>query len=70
VHTVPNELVLRELFAVLTDGATRRDRPTYDGEWFVRPDGVEIGLRSSSRSGGATIDVRYPDHHQRKVHVQ
>jgi hypothetical protein len=35
----------------------------------VRPDGVEVGLRFESRSGGATIDVRYPDDQMRKVHV-
>ena len=70
VHIVADDVTLRRLFDRLKQGATRQDRPTYEGEWFVRPDGVEVGLRFESRSGGATIDVRYPDDQMRKVHVQ
>ena len=70
VHTVPDERALHELFDQLTVGAARRSRPQYKGDWFERPDGIEVGLRSDSRSGGATIDVHYPDDQVRKVHIQ
>ncbi|WP_330472832.1 hypothetical protein [Terrabacter sp. C0L_2] len=70
VLMVPDEQSLRNLFDRLTVGATRRMRPGYAGEWFERPDGIQVGLRVSSRSGGATIDVRYADDQIRKVHIQ
>ncbi|GGN03243.1 hypothetical protein GCM10009721_33180 [Terrabacter tumescens] len=70
VLMVPDEQSLRHLFDRLTVGATRRMRPGYAGEWFERPDGIQVGLRASSRSGGATIDVRYADDQIRKVHIQ
>ncbi|GAA2487370.1 hypothetical protein [Terrabacter carboxydivorans] len=68
--TVPDERALRALFEELTAGATRRGQPGYAGEWFERPDGTQVGLRTGSRSGGATIDVRYADGQIRKVHLQ
>ena len=70
VRTVPDEATLRDLFVRLTHDASPRERRDYDGTWYERPDGIEVGLRNDSRSGGATIDLRYPDDQTRKVHVQ
>jgi hypothetical protein len=35
-----------------------------------RSDGTQIGIRGSSSSGGATIDVRLPDGTMQKIHIQ
>lgn len=70
VHTVADAQAMQELFEQLTEGSTRHDLPHYDGDWFERPDGVQVGMRGSSLSGGATIDVRYPDNKIRKVHIK
>ena len=37
---------------------------------FERPDGVEVGLRPSSLSGGRTIDIRTPGQKDRRIHVK
>jgi hypothetical protein len=42
---------------------------SYPGKFVELPDGTQIGLRSSSRSGGATIDKFSSDGTYIKVHL-
>lgn len=51
-------------------GITHYDVPGYRGRWIGRSDGVRIGLRNASKSGGRTIDIRYPDGITGKVHIE
>ncbi len=71
VRLVGTEDLLRELFRHLTDGAEPAEAPaSYKGEWLRHADGTQVSLRETSRSGGPTIDVRYPDGTKDwKVHV-
>lgn len=41
----------------LLRGAVRNDKPTYKGEWYVRPDATEFGVRMSKRFG-ETLDTK------------
>lgn len=43
--------------------------PPYPGEIVQRPDGTLIGMRDFSKCGGPTIDIKYPDGSEQKVHV-
>lgn len=44
-------------------------RGSYNGSWVVRSDGVEVGLRSASRTGGRTVDIVRPDGTRTVVHI-
>ena len=45
-------------------------REAYPGERHLRSDDVEVRLRRRSTSGGATIDLVFPDGTKRKVHIR
>ena len=47
----------------------QRSKSSYPGKFVELPDGTQVGLRSASRSGGATIDVFKPDGTYIKVHL-
>lgn len=70
VRTVDSNAELDELYATLTRGGTPFDVPGYKGVWIERTDGIRIGLRDASKSGGRTIDIRYPDGTTGKVHIE
>lgn len=70
VRTVGSDAQLDEVHTTLTRGGTPYDVPGYKGTWIERSDGVRIGLRDVSKSGGRTIDIRYPDGTTGKVHIE
>ncbi|MFM6850160.1 MAG: hypothetical protein ACKOVB_13780 [Terrabacter sp.] len=67
---VGSDQELRELSQTLTRDATPLEGSRYPGRRWLRPDGVEVRLRESSTSGGATIDLKFPDGSERKVHIR
>ncbi|MGH9170160.1 MAG: hypothetical protein ACRD0Z_04740 [Acidimicrobiales bacterium] len=69
VRTVPDEAALQSTFDQLTEGGTPTTWKGYDGSVYELPDGTQIGIRSSSSSGGATIDIRFPDGSINKIHI-
>ncbi|BCW69141.1 hypothetical protein NicSoilB8_01850 [Arthrobacter sp. NicSoilB8] len=70
VRTVRSDAELQDVHGTLSRGGTPIEVPGYKGSWIERPDGVRIGLRDASKSGGRTIDIRYPDGTIRKVHTK
>ena len=54
----------------MTRDAARLDPGTYPGTRWLREDGVEVRLRETSTSGGATIELVFPDGSWRKVHIR
>lgn len=70
VRTVGSDAELEEVYGTLTRGGTRYDVPGYKGTWIERSDGVRVGLRDASKSGGRTIDIRYPDGTTGKIHIE
>ncbi len=69
VYTVPSETELRGLYDELSTGGTPLQGSTYPGEAVTLPDGTFVGIRSTSISGGATIDVNQGGGAVWKVHV-
>lgn len=69
VRTVPDEGSLQSTFDELTQGGTPTTWKGYDGSVYELPDGTQIGMRDSSTSGGATIDIRNPDGSINKIHI-
>jgi hypothetical protein len=70
VRTVGSEAELDRVHRELTQNGRPIEVPGYPGSWTERPDGVRIGLRDSSKSGGKTIDIRYSDGTTEKVHAE
>jgi len=70
VRTVASDAELQSTYDAFTTGATPFERSGYPGTWMRRADDVEIGLRTASRSGGRTIDIRFPDGTTRKIHIE
>jgi hypothetical protein len=70
-RTVADDAELQSVFDELTLGASPiPGRSSYDGQYWLREDGIEIGLRNTSSTGGRTIDVVYPNGDRRVVHIQ
>jgi hypothetical protein len=63
---VPEEI--RKIFEDLTQNAPEVPHPTYDGERRVLDDGTIIGIRESQR-WGPTLDAKYTDGTEQKVHL-
>ncbi|MGO4599579.1 hypothetical protein [Terrabacter sp. 2RAF25] len=70
IKLVESDDDLRDLTETLTRGATPLEPGRYPGTRWLRDDGVEVRLRESSTSGGATIDLVFPDGSKRKVHIR
>ncbi|MBU3060133.1 hypothetical protein KO481_01145 [Nocardia sp. NEAU-G5] len=51
---------IRELYKDLTKDGKPMDVGTYPGEGSQLPDGTQIRIRDGSKSGGVTIDIKYP----------
>ncbi len=56
------------LFGTLTENGTPIPPGTYPGQVSVLPDGTRISYRPTSKSGGGTIDIKYPDGTTVKIH--
>jgi hypothetical protein len=69
VRTVGSEEDLVALYKQLTQGGRPFEAPGYQGSWSVLPDGTRIGLRDLSKTGGKTIDIRFPSGEVGKVHI-
>ncbi|MGL5817131.1 MAG: RHS repeat-associated core domain-containing protein [Phycicoccus sp.] len=69
VRTVPDESSLNSTFAELTQGGSPTTWKNFSGKVIERGDGVQVGLRNYSKSGGSTIDIRMPDGSAYRIHV-
>jgi len=69
VRTVGSQARLQSVYDDLARGGAPAEWPGYKGTVVRRPDGVEIGIRPGSTSGGATVDIRLPDGTMQKIHV-
>lgn len=70
VWTVGSEEQLRETFDFLTRGGTSATWKGYGGPVYEVRGGTQIGLRTVSRSGGPTIDIRTRSGDQWKIHIR
>lgn len=71
MRLVPSEAELRSVYERLTDGGVPTEWSGYKGTVVRRPDGVEVGIRSESGTGGPTIDIRRPGHPRpERVHIE
>lgn len=69
VRTVPDEASLTRTFGELTEGGSPTTWKNFSGTVIERGEGVQVGLRSYSKSGGSTIYVRMPDGTFYRIHV-
>ncbi len=69
VRELPTKVEIRALYAFLTQNGVPAPPSTYDGTARILEDGTRISLREDSRSGGPTIDIRFPDKTTMKVHL-
>ncbi len=68
VKMVQSEQELRALYSTITkDGEPFVISERYPGSSTRLDDGTIISIRDKSRSGGSTIDIRYPNGTERKV---
>lgn len=65
---IDTEAQLNQVFDELSQDGTEI-QSTYPGKFVELPDGTQVGLCGSSRSGGATIDIFNPDGTHIKVHL-
>jgi hypothetical protein len=61
---------LSSIFNKMTEGGKTIEWPKYKGNVVQLSDGTQVGLRTTSKSGGATIDIRFPNGSFKKVHVK
>ena len=69
VRVVESADELTGLFDRWSAGGRVVEGTTYPGRLVELPDGMMVGLRQVSRSGGPTIDLRIPNGQTFKVHV-
>lgn len=69
VRVVDSEADLRQLFEEMTVGGKPVPPGAYPGIRVQLPDGTLVMFREQSGSGGATIDIRFPNGQQGKVHI-
>jgi hypothetical protein len=67
---VPDEDALATKFDELTVGGTPTTWKNFNGTVIERSDGVQVGIRSYSRSRGSAIDIRMPDGSRIRIHVE
>jgi hypothetical protein len=61
---------LNQTFDAMTQGGTPSSWQGYQGNVVRLPDGTEVGLRTGSKSGGATIDIHVQGKTPMKVHIK
>jgi hypothetical protein len=69
VRVVATDAELQSTFDAMSKGGKPITRPGYNGPVVELPDGTQIGLRGASKSGGRTIDIKYPSGTDGKVHI-
>jgi hypothetical protein len=69
VRTVGTEDELQRLYGKWSEGGIDITPNGYNGRMVQLPDGTIVGLRSASKSGGGTIDIKFPDGTFQKVHI-
>ncbi|WP_181833790.1 RHS repeat-associated core domain-containing protein [Acidipropionibacterium virtanenii] len=72
-YEVDSEEELEDVWKQLTEGEHTDAHWSghAEGESIRRSDGVEVGIRNHSKSGGSTIDIRIPgESKMRKIHVR
>lgn len=69
VRQVGTSEEVKQIFDELAAEGEPIDRGSYPGAWSRLPDGTEVGYRSSSRSGGSTVDAILPNGERWKIHV-
>lgn len=70
VRTVGSDAELQKTYDEMARGGEVITKNGYKGQWVRLPDGTEVGLRESSKSGGRTIDIIEPGNSDRKkIHI-
>lgn len=70
VRMVPDEGALTTKFDELTVGGKPTTWKNFDGTVIERGDGVQVGMRTYSGSGGGAVDIRMPDGSRIRIHVE
>jgi hypothetical protein len=69
-RVVGSDAELRQAYEEMTVGGKEIPSGTYPGTRTELPDGTQVSIREGSRSGGATIDIRWPDGQPKgKIHI-
>jgi hypothetical protein len=69
VRELPTSAQIRDLYNRLTENAAPAPPSSYPGQSSLLDDGTRISIREASASGGTTVDIRFPDGSQMKVHL-
>ncbi len=68
VREAPSDEAVRELADELMRDKERYKQGSHPGDWVTTDDGTKVGLREESGSGGPTIDLKFPNGDNWKVH--
>lgn len=69
VKTLPTPAAINALYGQLTENSVPGPPSTYPGQWRVLEDGTKVGLRATSKFGGPTVEIWYPDGTKTDVHL-
>ncbi len=69
VKTLPTPEAIAALYAQLTENSVPGPPSTYPGQWRLLEDGTKIGFRPTSKFGGPTVEIWYPDGKKTDVHL-
>jgi hypothetical protein len=70
VRIVKSQSELEAVFGRMTRGGQIDKVAKYPGQRVVLKDGTYVGMRGTSSSGGATIDVEFVGGRSAKVHIK
>ena len=69
VKTLPTPEAIAGLYGQLTQNSSPGPPSTYPGQWRVLEDGTKVGYRPTSKFGGPTVEIWYPDGTKTDVHL-
>lgn len=69
VKALPTPEAMHSLYGQLTQNSVPGPPSTYPGQWRVLEDRTKIGLRRTSKFGGPTVEIWYPDGTKTDVHL-
>lgn len=69
VKTLPTPEAILGLYGQLTENSMPGPPSTYPGQWRVLEDGTRVGMRPTSKFGGPTVEIWYPDGTKTDVHL-